>query len=76
MRGTHSTLEASAQLAFISGLKLNVFRAVDGHRIRCGMRAQANLVEFFRSLAKIPSSPALACVREIVHSPRRRETAR
>ena len=36
MVGTHSTLEASAQLAFTNGLTCSVYRAADGRRIRSG----------------------------------------
>ena len=39
--GTPSTREASAQRAFISGLKPSAYRAVDGRHTRCGMRSEA-----------------------------------
>ena len=37
--GTHSTREESAQLASITGLKLNASRVAVGRRIRIGMRS-------------------------------------
>jgi hypothetical protein len=37
--GTRSTPEASARLAFTSGLRRNVSRAAVGRRTRCGMRS-------------------------------------
>jgi hypothetical protein len=39
IRGTRSTLEACAQPACISGQRPSASRAVDGRRIRCGMRS-------------------------------------
>jgi len=39
MSGILSKLEASAQRAFISGLRRNAYHAADGRRIRCGMRS-------------------------------------
>jgi len=41
MRGTPSTLEASARLVFISGRRRNVSLAADGRRIPRGMRGDS-----------------------------------
>ena len=41
MSGTRSTREASAQPASINGLRLSVFRAADGRRIRSGTRGES-----------------------------------
>jgi len=40
MNGIPSTPEGSVRLAFISGLKRSAYRAVDGRRVRSGMRSK------------------------------------